>query len=273
MLLLFGPAGVPNSSKRRDTISGIITVKELGLDCMEIEFVQGVRMKENYARKVRQVANELNIKLSVHAPYFINLNAKEKRKVEESKRRILESVRIGYICGAKDIVFHAAYYLKEDKDIVYRNVKSRLNEILKEIESYNVTLRVETTGKVTQFGDLDEVIRLCQELDKVMPCIDFAHIHARTHSMNSYDEFKYILEKVENHLGNEALKNFHGHISGIEYGKSGEKRHLNLKESDMKYEDLIKVLKEFNVSGLLIIESPNLEEDALMLKKLYLENI
>lgn len=269
--LNFGPAGVPNCSKSRDTISGIRTVKELNLDCMEIEFVQGVRMKEDYARKVREVANGLKIKLSAHAPYFINLNAKERKKLEDSKRRLIDAVRIGYICGAKDIVFHAGYYLKDPRDIVYKNIKERLKEILNEIESYDVILRVETTGKVSQFGDLDEVISLSKDLDKVLPCIDFAHLHARTQALNSYEEFKSILEKLEKELGKEILRNMHIHISGIEYGKSGERRHLNLKESDLKYMDLIRVLKEFNVSGMVISESPNLEEDAILLKQIYIK--
>lgn len=268
-LLLFGPAGVPNCSKKRDTISGIKTVRELNLDCMEIEFVQGVRMKEEYARKVREIANELNVKLSAHAPYYINLNAKEKKKIEDSKKRLIDAARIGYLCGARNIVFHAGYYLKDAKDVVYKNVKARLKEVLNELESYDVILRVETTGKTSQFGDLIEVLKLSQELDKLLPCIDFAHIHARTNAYNSYEEFKKILELVESYLGKEALRNMHIHISGIEYGKSGEIRHLNLKESDMRYEELMKVLKEFNTSGFVISESPNLEEDALLLKQIY----
>lgn len=244
-------------------------MRELNLDCMEIEFVQGVRMKEEYARKVREIANELNVKLSAHAPYYINLNAKEKKKIEDSKKRLIDAARIGYLCGARNIVFHAGYYLKDAKDVVYKNVKARLKEVLNELESYDVILRVETTGKTSQFGDLIEVLKLSQELDKLLPCIDFAHIHARTNAYNSYEEFKKILELVESYLGKEALRNMHIHISGIEYGKSGEIRHLNLKESDMRYEELMKVLKEFNTSGFVISESPNLEEDALLLKQIY----
>ena len=61
------------------------------------------------------------------------------------------------------------------------------------------------------------------------------------------------------------------HISGIEYGSNGEKNHLILKESDFNYPDLLVALKEFNVRGLVICESPNLEEDALLLSKTYNE--
>ncbi len=267
-MLLFGTAGVPNSSKRRDTISGIERVKELELECMEIEFVRGVRMKEELAKKVREVANELNIALSVHAPYFINLNAREEKKIEDSKKRIIASARIGHLCGARNIVFHAAYYMGAESREVYKKVKKAIEEILSVI-NFDVILRPETTGNWKEFGTLDEVISLSQELDNILPCIDFAHIHARTQKYNTYDEFVEILERLENELGKEAIKDMHIHISGIEYEEYGEKKHLNLRDSDMNYRDLLRALKDFNASGLVISESPNLEEDAILLKSTY----
>ena len=271
-MLLFGTAGVPISSKKRDTISGIVTCRELGLDCMEIEFVRGVRMGMEMAKKVREVAIKENIKLSVHAPYFINLNSREKSKVEMSKKRIIDSAKIGAICNAKDIVFHPAYYGSKSKKEVYFVVKREIEDILSMVEE-DVILRPETTGKPSQFGTLEEILSLSQELDNVLPCIDFAHIHARYFGRyNTYEEFCEILEKVENALGKEALRNMHIHVSGIEYGKKGEKRHLNLKESDFNYKALLRSLKDFKVGGMVISESPNLEGDALLLKKEY-ENI
>ncbi len=267
-MLLFGTAGVPNSSKRRDTISGIIRVKELNLDCMEIEFVRGVRMREELAKKVRETANENEIALSVHAPYFINLNAREEKKIEYSKKRIIDSARIGHLCGARNIVFHAAYYMGDDPKDVYKKVKKAIEEILSVI-NFDVVLRPETTGNWKEFGTLEEVISLSQELENVLPCIDFAHIHARTHKYNTYEEFTKILERIEEELGKEAIKDMHIHVSGIEYEEYGEKKHLNLRESDMNYKDLIKALKDFGASGLLISESPNLEEDAVLLRDLY----
>jgi len=138
-----------------------------------------------------------------------------------------------------------------------------------EQHSLNVVLRPETTGKPTQFGELDELLQLSSELDNVLPCVDFSHIHARYRRYNSYEEFCEILEKIEKTLGKEALKDMHMHVSGIDYGLKGEKSHLNLNESDFRYKELLKALKDFGVEGILICESPNLEEDALMLKKEY----
>lgn len=266
----FGTAGVPNCSKDRSTIGGIKTIKELGLDAMEVQFVRGVKMNEEKAKEVKMVADSLGVELSVHAPYYINLNAEEEKKVEDSIKRLIDTIRVGGIF-ARNIVFHPGYYLKSSKERAYRRIRDNLKSVLEFIEQkgFKVELRPETTGKPTQFGDLDETLNLCQELG-LKPCIDFSHIHARMRgAMNSYEEFTSLLERVEDKLGKDAIKDLHIHVSGIEYGLKGEKRHLNLKESDFKFEDLLKALKDFNARGIIIIESPNLEEDAMMLKKIW----
>ncbi|MFH1773407.1 MAG: TIM barrel protein [Methanobacteriota archaeon] len=270
-MLLFGTAGVPISSKARDTASGISRIGELGLGCMEIEFVRGVKMGEGTAGEVRKIAEKEKVALSVHAPYFINLNSSEKEKAVASTQRIKDSARIGALCGARDIVFHAAYYQKNSKERVYQVVKKQLNEILEWLDArkIDVCLRPETTGRKTQFGTIEEIINLSRELKNVLPCIDFSHIHARTRTYNSYEEFSEILAKIEKELGREALKNLQVHVSGIEYGHAGEKRHLNLMESDFKYKELLKAFRDFKVEGAVICESPNLEEDALLLQEEY----
>ncbi len=266
----FGTAGVPNSSKDRSTLGGIRTIKELGLDAMEVQFVRGVKMKREMAEKVRDLAKELGVELSVHAPYYINLNAEEGRKVEDSIRRLIETAKIGGIF-AKNIVFHPGYYLKSSKEGAFRRIRDNLRRALEEIErlGLKVELRPETTGKPTQFGEVEETLRLCQELG-LKPCIDFSHIHARMRgAMNSYEEFSSLLEMIERVLGKDAIRDLHVHVSGIEYGLKGEKRHLNLKESDFRFEDLLRALKDFKAKGIVIVESPNLEEDAIMLKRIW----
>ncbi len=268
-MLLFGPAGVPNSSKDRSTEGGVRRVAELKLDAMEVEFVRGVRMREEKAKAVREVAEELGVRLSAHAPYFINLNADSEIKVRRSMHNIYETAKISNVLGADSVVFHPGYYLKRTREETFERIKNAIVEIRRRIEDegFDVILRPETSGSVSQFGELEEIIRLCEEAE-VLPCVDFSHIHARTQKFNSYEEFCEILEKVES-LGKEALKNFHCHVSGIEYDSKGEKRHVNLKESDLRYEDLMRALKDFKVRGVVICESPNLEEDAMLLKSVY----
>lgn len=267
--LLFGTAGTPSSSKGTDSISGITRVHELGLGCMELEFVRGVRMGEKTALAVRDVARKLGIMLSVHAPYYINLNA-EGEKLYASRERILNSARIGYLAGAKSVVIHAAFYQGKPKQEVYYRVRDRLAEMCEELrgEGVDMTIRVETMGRHSQFGSLEDVLEIT-EVEGVLPCIDFSHLHALNGRNNSEEEFAQILVKVEDKLGKIGLDNMHMHVSGIEYSDKGEKNHLVFEESDFNYHALAKVLSDFNIRGMVVSESPNLEIDALAIKRKY----
>lgn len=269
--LAFGPAGIPNSTKVLNTLAGIERVHELGLGCMEMEFVQGVRMSPQSARDAGKLAFKKGIRLSAHAPYFINLNAQEPEKRAASRERIIQTARITALFGGESVVFHPAYYLKDEPDKVYASVKSNLEQIVTKLktEGIRVWLRPEVMGKDSQFGTLEEILQLCAEVEGVAPTLDFAHWHARTGKANSYNEFAAMLKKIEKKLGRSALDNMHIHVSGIRYGPKGENNHLNFAESDFRYKDLVMALKDCKVKGTVICESPNLEEDAQLLQQAY----
>jgi len=269
--LLFGTGGTPHSAKTASTIDGIKQIAELGLGCMEIEFVQGVRMGEAGARLVAEIAAREEVKLSAHAPYFINFNAHEPEKLRASQDRLLQTARIAAFCGAKSVVFHTAFYLGDPPEKAYNTVKKCLEETLNQLKRENnqVWIRPEIMGKPSQFGTLEEVLNLCTELEGVAPCIDFAHRHARTGEFNSYHEFASILLQFKDRLGRAALDDMHIHVSGIAYGKKGETKHLNLKDSDFQYAELLRALKDYDARGIVICESPNLEEGALLLQATY----
>lgn len=272
--LRFGTAGIPLSTPKRSTIDGIIHVRNLGLDAMELEFVRGINVKPELAKKIKYVAKKHDVLLTAHAPYYINLNASEKDKVEASKRRIIQSAERLYDAGGWSVVFHAGYYLKQHPKRVYERIKNELEDVERELmdKGVKVWLRPELTGKPTQFGDLKEIVKLSEELETVLPTIDFAHAHARNAGKcNSIEKWHEMLSFIEDRLGREALDNMHIHMSGIEYTEKGEKRHLPLQGSDMRWEDLLRVLREFRVKGVVISESPNIEEDALLMKKKYEE--
>jgi len=269
--LLFGTAGVPHSAQASSTTSGIERIAELGLGCMELEFVRGVRMNEAGAASVAETAASRGITLSAHAPYYINFNAHEPEKIRASQQRLLHTARIASLCGAKSVVFHTGYYLGDPPEEVYHTIKKYLTEILNQLKQENnqATIRPEILGKLSQFGTPDELFKLCSELEGLAPCIDFAHWHARTGKFNSYEEFASILSQLERRLGRAALDNMHIHLSGIHYGAKGELKHLNLKDSDLKYTEILRALKDCGAGGIVICESPNLEEDALLLQATY----
>lgn len=273
--LLFGTAGVPISTpKPKSSIKGILQVKALKLDAMELEFVRGVRMSDDLAHQVRVVSEETNITLTAHAPYYINLNSEDKSKIEASIQRIIETARVTYKVGGWSVVFHPAYYGEDNPKYVYERVRKGIKKVINTLldENIKVWIRPETMGGLAEFGSLEEIVGLSEEFEYVLPCIDFAHIHARSvGKYNSYNEFSEILNTLERALGKEGLKNMHIHFSGIEYGKKGEIKHLNLEESDFNYKDLVRALKDYSVEGIIISESPNIEGDAVLLKKIYRE--
>jgi len=272
--LRIGTAGIPASAKPQTTPDGIRRLAELGLDHMEIEFVRGVRMGEKTARTVGELAEELSISLTVHAPYYINLNSADPEKIEASKKRIVQAAKVGAAAGAVSVTFHAAFYHDDDPQQVYQLVKGHMEDMLEELARSGVKIRLspETTGGPTQFGTLEELIRLGQDLPGVYPCVDFAHLYARSlGEYNSYQHFAGVLQSIRDGLGAEALKAMHMHLSGIEYGPRGEKRHVPLEETELDYRAVLQALVDFDVAGWLTCESPILEEDALILKGLYEE--
>jgi deoxyribonuclease-4 len=270
--LLFGTAGIPISTQKGTTTDGIKQIRKLGLDAMELEFVHSVNLNEERAAEAKKIAEAENVRLTCHGQYYINLNAVEKEKVEASIERVLHAARIANLAGASSMVFHAGFYLKDSPSQAYSNIKKQMERIVSELKSEGnkITIRAETTGKGSQFGSLEEILSLSAEIGGVLPCIDFSHLHARSNGkMNSEKEFAEILEKSEKALGKNFLKNLHCHVSGINYTAKGEKNHMLLQDSDFNYKALLKTLKGFGCAGIVICESPNLESDALLLKKTF----
>lgn len=274
MSIRFGTVGAPKGTPKSGTPAAIAYIRELGMDAFEIAWVRSVRVSDEACATIKQAAAEHDVRLSVHAPYFINLNSQDAELMRKSDERLLAAARKGYLAGATDIVFHPGSYHNQPPEQVYERAKEKLveiNGILAE-EGVEVTLRPETMGKAAMFGSLEEVVQLTKELDFVGPCIDVAHLHARNGdgSFNSYDEYATMFRYVQKELGKrKGLYNMHFHISGIDYGPKGEKKHLVLEEADLEWEGFIQAMVDFGVRGVMVAESPNLEEDALIVQRKY----
>lgn len=271
-MLHFASAGVPYSTpKPGGTVEGLRHANALGISAMELEWVQSVPKSEERMAEIKEVATELNMYLTVHAPYYVNLNAIEKEKLEASKGRVLLALQQAERCGAHSVCVHPAFYLGMEPEIVYENVRRATDEIMKQKNTLfpNVNLAYETMGKPTQFGSLDEVLRLSAEFD-IYPTIDPAHMHARTNgAWNSTKEWNEMFDLYEQYLGSDALRSVHMHFSGIEYTEKGERKHLPLQESDANWKDFIKVLRDRNIEGTVVCESPIQEDDTLLMLNEY----
>lgn len=267
--LLFGISGLPiGPEKSKFTYkTGISYLKSTGLDAMELPFVRSTNITDKNKDEVLKSKEENDFYLSAHGSYFINLNADEDEKIDQSIERIIKGAEALKKVNGRSLIFHAGYYLKDSKEETFDTIK----ENLKRLPDLGVTYRLETTGKGTQFGSLEELVEICKEVKTCGLCIDFSHLHARYNgSLKTYEDFARILQYVGDNLGEEALSDIHMHASGINYGEKGEKNHLPFLESDFMYKEFIKALKNFNVKGCLICESPILENDALLLKEYYM---
>ncbi len=251
MKIRLGPAGIGGYN-----IEAIKQLKRIGLSAAEIPFTYGVHMTNEIAKMIGAQARKSKIMLSVHAPYYINLASIEREKIVESRKRILESCERAHYLGARYVVFHAGFYQGRDKECVYDEILDsieKMQAVINENE-WSVELAPETTGKKTQFGDIDELPRLKKETGCHI-CIDFAHLLARI-GRRDYDE---IFNKLKN-------LHIHAHFTGIEYNESGERRHLLTPESDIS--ELLESVKKHKAEITIINESPDPVADSLKTKEL-----
>lgn len=268
----FGTVGSPISTPKKPggSVGGVIRSAELGLFGLELGWVRSVRVSEKTCALIKSTAQENGVAISVHAPYFINLNANDE-EWPKSRQRLMDAAHYGNLADATDIIFHPGSYFERPAEEVLPIAIDRLQGCIDELRvaDNQVILRPETMGKSAMLGSLDDTLKMSQAIKGVQPCLDVAHLHARTGdgSVNSYAEWVQVLEDYKEALGDEALNDLHIHISGIEYGEKGEKEHLPLDESDLDYQGFFQALKEFNCQGRILCESPILEDDALLCKQ------
>lgn len=242
-IVRFGPGGL---GPVESAVSNLKAFHKMGLRACEIEFTYGPYIKnEKDALEIGKTAKELGIFLSIHAPYFVNLNSEDEKKVEASKKRILKCCEIGSWLGAKRVVFHPGFYggmSSENASVKIKEGITEMQNIIKK-EGWDIELCPEVMGKKNVFGSIDEVMNLVEETGCSF-CIDVAHILAR------YGRYEF--DKIEKAFGK---KKWHVHFSGIEYGEKGEKKHLMAEKEEWK--KVLNWLKDLDKDVVLICESPD----------------
>ncbi len=268
----FGTVGSPRSTPKKPggSVGAVLQLAELGLTAFELGWVRSVRVSEATCAAIKETSADAGVLISVHAPYYINLNADE-QEWPKSRQRLMDAAHFGYLAGATDIVFHPGSYFGRPVQGVLQTAIPRLQGCVEELRAAGnpVTLRPETMGKGAMLGSLEDTLTMAGEIEGVEPCLDFAHLHARAGdgSMNSYEEWITVLERYRKALGARAMKRLHTHLSGIEYGPKGERNHLMLHESDFDLEALLRALRDMKCGGRILCESPVMEEDALVIKQ------
>ncbi|MBM3231407.1 TIM barrel protein [Candidatus Peregrinibacteria bacterium] len=272
MPLQFAVAGAPHGTPGSGgTVRGLQYAHSLGISAMELEWVQSVPKNPERMSEVRSTAESLGMTLTVHAPYFVNLNADDPGKLSASVRRILDALSMAQLCGAVSVCVHPAFYLEKDPAIALENVRKATDEIMEHKSRLfpDVNLGYETMGKPTQFGTLEEVLIISREFG-IYPTVDPAHMHARSNgAWNTTEEWHAMFDLYAEYLGTSSLRKMHIHYSGIAYSMKGEKHHVPLEESDARWRDFLSVLKDRRIGGVVVCESPLLESDTLLLQEAF----
>jgi deoxyribonuclease-4 len=282
---LFGVAGFPVNfltspyKKNRDNI--FKWLNDLSLNILELQCTYGIRMQDEQALRYKKLAEENNVLLTIHAPYYINLGSKKSQTVENSKHEIIKAFKLANLIGASRIIFHPGGghgKTAENRIEGINQIIDSLNEIKPCIDTTSVKIYPEIGGKVSSLGSLDEIIRICQNVDYAYPCIDLAHLHARENgSMTSIDKIISVLNKIESELSRNHLENTHFHMYPVDYTEGGEKIHKTFTDRDELgspflplADDSIKAIKIKNVNPLVICEAHNTQDTgAILMRDIY----
>lgn len=279
MSIKFGPAGNAQSFSDagfKATVDAPKWLSEMGLNAYEYQCGCGVTIGSETAVKIGEQAKIYGISMSLHSPYFINLSSQDPQRVEKNVKYILDSCRAARDLGAQRITVHCGGLGKLSRERAMQNTKSNVKLALDTMEDYgygDLTLCLETMGKVNVLGNAPEVMELVAMDDRLLPCIDFGHLNARTMGeYNEYSAFKELFDLMENTIGMERARKFHSHFSKIEYSKGGEVRHLTYADTQYgpDFEPVAKLIVQRNYEPTVICESAGVQaEDAVLLKRIY----
>ncbi|MBD3304199.1 TIM barrel protein [Candidatus Woesearchaeota archaeon] len=257
MRVCLGPGGIGS-----DYESNFRRFKDAGLGCAEVTFTHAIYMNSNkIAKTVGAAAKKFKIDLSVHCPYYINLVSADKSKIAASKKRILTSAERGHYLGAKYIVFHAGYYGKLTRLQAYEGIKKAIKDMQDVIKDskWKVMLAPELMGRDSSFGTIDELYQLHKDT-KCAACFDFAHLKA---AYRGKVNWKYVFDMMKKF----KFKPLTAHMSGIEWGPKGEKRHVLTPEKDIQ--EVLQWVKKYRFGIRIINESPDTFGDAVKTLKMY----
>ncbi len=275
--LSFGPAGLTpaflHSKHGKDSLDFPVYLQELGLNAYEVQFTFGVKMGEKHAEGLGKNSKKAGIKLSVHAPYYAVLTSLKKGTVEKSRQHLLKSFKTAKILGAQEVNFHPGFYSGNPEKAKKQFIEEmrKVEAEARKLNAKQTCFSLEVTGKKSALGSLEDLIELCSQLELSRPCIDWAHLHARTGgSLKSKEDFLGVLEKLEKGLGKKAVKDLHSHLYPINFGEKGEKSHSTLleKKPEPDYRLFLKAAKEFGLKGTVICESSGRQDlDAVEMRR------
>lgn len=284
MKVLFGPSGGGEEAVNNGiTITKMPEfIKSKGLDAFEYSFGHGYTMSIKTALLAGLKFKQHDIKLSLHAPFFINFANPDEVMYQKSAGYLYTGIKFLRSLEADKLVFHAASCGKQERADAYKLTVDRIHETLDKMEEEKlldgIFLCPETMGKTMQIGTYKEIIDLCTVNEHLTPTFDFGHINCLMQGeLKQADDYKRIFDYAIEKLGFDRASNCHIHFSKIQFGEKGEIRHLNYTEDEVYgpiFDPLAEVLIDYKLSPRVITESmSNMVDDAILLKKIYNEKL
>ena len=253
-------------------------LKEHNLQTYELSFTNGVRLSDETAEKYGKAFADAEIEMSVHAPYFINFANPDEIMIEKSNLYIMQSLSKMKFLGAKKLVFHPGSLMKMTREEAFKNTYKNIENLIKVLDENGYTdfvLCPETMGKHGQVGTVEEIAKICQIDDRIIPTLDFGHINAFGGGcLKTEADFENVFNILKEHIG-ERYKKVHIHFSKIEYGKKGEIKHLTIDDNEYgpEFENLAKVLKKLEIEANVICESRGTQtKDAVLMQNILRES-
>lgn len=279
VLIRFGPSGNPESFYHEGYKFSVDMPKwlsNMGLNAYEYQCNRGVRIGQKLAEKIGEEALKYDVFLSIHAPYYVNMASPDEEKRKKSRDYIIKTLTAAKWMEAKRVVVHIGSYSKVDKKWALDTAKKELFHVIKEADALglgDITICPEILGKKNQLGSLEEILDLCSVDERLIPTVDFAHLHARGQGrLNSPADFEEVLNIIKNSLGEERFKNLHCHFSRVEFTKGGEKKHWTMKDTEYgpEFSHFAEIIIKKNMQPVIICESRGMmAEDALEMKNIY----
>lgn len=276
----FGPAGNSESfysQGHKATQEAPAWLHARNLSAFEYSFGRGVRLTSETAAPIREQAIAYDISLSVHMPYYINLATETPEKQANNFRYFQESLAAASTLGATRAVFHPGSAAGGREAALQRAIAlfRRIYTMLLEEGYGEITLCPETMGKINQLGDLQEVLALCALDERLLPCIDFGHLHCRGRgAIQGKAAYAEILDAIENAIGMERARRMHVHFSRMEYTEQGERRHHTFADTQYgpEFPPLAALFAERQYCPVVICESKGtMAEDAAAMRRMYLQ--
>lgn len=235
-------------------------------------FVSTNKSAHNFYKPIKDLQKDLNIILSVHISYTINL-ASDPSKYSWGLAQFIEEIKIAHQIGAYAVVVHLGKQLDLPKEVALNNMLINLLKVLHEIENLDIQILIETsTGQGSEMCyDLDDFAFFFKKIKniKIGICVDTCHIFNAGYDIRKKSGVIKYLKEFDEKIGINNIKLIHLNDSENTLGAHID-RHTNIGHGYIGEDGLKQIILFFSKLAIpIILETPDkyINNDLKILKK------